>query len=386
MKVLFKLACITLAAVALVGCSLTHNTNSVSLNNSGHYYQYILPSYDEYLITTKRWLSKNRRFITANTGKELSMNMPFELGDRDNSEKAILLVHGLGDSPYSFSDLAVSLSQQGFYVQTLLLPGHGSKPEDLMLPTYQDWQSFVDHYANLLKQDFDDVWLGGFSTGGNLVTIHAIEQGDIDGLMLFSPGFQSKTPILEKLAPLAAVFFDGYEAEEKNIARYTSAPLNGAIAYSDSAEKVRELLEQNIVNVPTLIAISEADSIIDPVAVKDLYQTHFNNVANQLIWYGESTFNSPSIHTFSMKVDSLRVSTGSHMSPLFSPQNPYYGIGGERLMCMNSFDEDANIACENGAEVWYSAWGYEEDNKIHARLTWNPYYKELEQHMVKLVH
>lgn len=87
-----------------------------------------------------------------------------------------------------------------------------------------------------------------------------------------------------------------------------------------------------------------------------------------------------------MKVDSLRVSTGSHMSPLFSPQNPYYGIGGERLMCMNSFDEDANIACENGAEVWYSAWGYEEDNKIHARLTWNPYYKELEQHMVKLIH
>ena len=385
MKAFIRLTIIALTTLMIIGCALGQNTASVSLNNSGKYYQYIQPSFDDYLIKTKDWLSENRRFITANKNKELAMNMPFALGDKYNSEKAILLVHGLGDSPYSFSDLAVSLCKQGFYVQTLLLPGHGSKPEDLMLPTYKDWQEFVDHYANLLKQDFDDVWLGGFSTGGNLVTIHAIEHDDIGGLMLFSPGFQSKTPKLERLAPLAALLFDGYEAEEENIARYTSAPLKGAIAYSDSAVKVRALLKQNIVDVPTLIAISEADSVVDPHAVKDLYLTRFDNVTNQFIWYGESTFNFPSIRSFSMKVDSLRISTGSHMSLLFAPTNPYYGVEGEHLMCMNSFNEEANVACENGEEVWYSAWGYEEDDKIHARLTWNPYYQELEKYMVKLV-
>lgn len=384
MKSVINILLAALVASVITGCALLNTKSEEPLNNATNYYQYIQPTFSEYLASTRSWLSQNRAFISKDKSKELAMNMPFELGDKHGSKKAVLLVHGLGDSPYSFSDLAVSLNKQGFYVQTLLLPGHGSKPDDLMLPTYEDWQSFVDHYANLLKQDFDDVWLGGFSTGGNLVTIHAIEHGDIGGLMLFSPGFQSKTPKLERLAPLAALFFDGYKAEEKNMARYTSAPLRGAIAYSDSAVKVRGLLKKNLVTVPTLIAISEADSVVDPGAVKSLYLKRFDNPSNQLIWYGESEFDSPSIARFSMKVNTLRVSTGSHMSPLFSPNNPYYGIGGERLMCMNSFNEEANIACENGEQVWYSAWGYEEENKIHARLTWNPYYQELEEYMLKV--
>ena len=208
------------------------------------------------------------------------MNMPFELIPSQPTNKAVLLVHGLGDSPYSFSDVAQSLKQQGFYVQSLLLPGHGSKPDDLRLPEYDDWQAIVDHYAALLKHDYDEVWLGGFSTGGNLVTIHTIEQGDVDGLLLFSPGFQSKTPILERLAPLAALFFGGYEAEEDNAVRYTSAPIEGAIAYSDSAVKVRELLDDHLVDVPTLIVMSEADSVVDTPEIETLFRTRFKHPDN----------------------------------------------------------------------------------------------------------
>ncbi|MEC6909862.1 alpha/beta hydrolase [Photobacterium piscicola] len=65
------------------------------------------------------------------------MNMPFERGNK-HSNKAILLVHGLGDSPHSFSDLASTFAAQGFYVQVLLLPGHGSSPKDILLTTYSD--------------------------------------------------------------------------------------------------------------------------------------------------------------------------------------------------------------------------------------------------------
>ncbi|WP_300176697.1 hypothetical protein [uncultured Aliivibrio sp.] len=72
------------------------------------------------------------------------MNMPFERGDR-NSKKAILLVHGLGDSPYSFSDLATTFSEQGFYVQVLLLPGHGSKPEEGKAYARLTWNPYFDN-------------------------------------------------------------------------------------------------------------------------------------------------------------------------------------------------------------------------------------------------
>ncbi|WP_207301731.1 alpha/beta fold hydrolase [Alteromonas sp. KUL49] len=372
------------SVIGLVGCSVSHSASDDALHESSYYYDYIQPSFTEYVVATREWLVSNRNFISNNSDKELAMNMPSERGNKNTSRKAVLLVHGLGDSPYSFSDIGKSLEGEGFYVQTLLLPGHGSKPEDLMLPNYTDWQRIVDHYANLLKQDFDTVLLGGFSTGANLVTIHAIEQGNIDGLVLFSPGFQSKTPKLERLAPLAAVFIDGYKAEERNAARYTSAPLNGAIAYSNSAVKVRELLKDKTIDIPTLIAISEADSVVDPFAIKDLYLNRFNNPKNHMLWYGESEFTHDSITSLSMRLPDNRISTGSHMSPLFSPDNSFYGVGGEHKMCANSFDKNAVEACERGEGVWFSAWGYQEDGKIHARLTWNPYYRALEDAMSRL--
>lgn len=201
---------ITLLAMLLLLTACATNTRLTSLNDSEEYYDYIQPSFSEYLLETKVWLKENRAYLSAEQPQELAMNLPFELKPSKPTDKAILLVHGLSDSPYSFSDLAKTLQQQGFYVQVLLLPGHGSKPEDLMLPRYEDWQTMVDHYANLLKQDYDQVWLGGFSTGGNLVTIHSIENTGVSGLLLFSPGFQSRAPFMERLAPFISLFIDGY--------------------------------------------------------------------------------------------------------------------------------------------------------------------------------
>lgn len=358
------------------GCANTDRQTPEPLNASEQYYNYIQPSFPQYLRATRKWLTGNRNFISSDRNKEISMNMPFALSPGVPSDKAILLVHGLGDSPFSFSDLGPTLAKQGFHVQSLLLPGHGSKPEDLRLPAYADWQMIVDHYANLLKQQYAEVWLGGFSTGANLVTIHTIEQGGVEGLLLFSPGFVSQAPILEKFAPLAAVFHDGYAAEERNMARYTSAPIEGAITYSERAGRVRELLREGV-SAKAIIAVSEADSIVDPEAVYELYRKHFRNPHNRFVWYGERAFADRSVESLTMKVATSRVSTGSHMSPLFAPLNPYYGQKGARRMCMNSFDKEATRRCESGEDVWFAAWGYEEEGKIHARLTWNPYYARL---------
>ncbi|MBR9847694.1 MAG: alpha/beta fold hydrolase, partial [Algicola sp.] len=187
---IYYLAIVILTTVC-IGCSST-SISKTPLNQSGDYYNYIQPNFDRYLQETNTWLRNNRQYISSNHDKELDMNMPFEIIPKTATNKAILFVHGLGDSPYSFSDLANSMGEQGFRVQTLMLPGHGSKPEDMMQPSYFDWQAIVDHYANLLKNEYDEVWLGGFSTGANLVTIHAIERGNIQGLLLFSPGFQSQ--------------------------------------------------------------------------------------------------------------------------------------------------------------------------------------------------
>ncbi|GAL11562.1 hypothetical protein JCM19233_2552 [Vibrio astriarenae] len=48
-------------------------------------------------------------------------------------------------------------------------------------------------------------------------------------------------------------------------------------------------------------------------------------------------------------------------------------------------DSDAVSYCEQGGEVWWSAWGYQEEGKVYARLTWNPYYSDLESAMRHVV-
>lgn len=378
MTLLIRLGFLLLVTLS-ASCSVLHEQPSTPLHQSTQYYNYLQSDFTSYVDVTNTWLKNNRSFISDNHSQELSMNAPFLLKHPNGSDKAALLVHGLADSPYSFSDIAQTLYLQGFDVHVLLLPGHGSKPDDLMLPNYQDWQTIVDHYALQLKHSYSHLWLGGFSTGGNLVTIHALEKDGIDGLLLFSPGFQSRTPVLEKLAPLAAVFTDGYRAKERNLARYTSAPLNGAIAYSQSASRLRKLIADKPVDIPTLITMSELDSVVDPEAIETLFQERFTHQASQLIWYGEKHSVDNRVIPLTMKLPQAQISSGSHMSPLFAPSNTYYGTHGQHRMCINGFDKQAVASCEAGANVWFAAWGYEEEGKIHARLTWNPYYAVLEK-------
>ena len=171
MKLIKSVVLTSVTVLVVTGCSVLMKEHE-PLYRSANYYEYIQPTYAKYINITKNWLAHNRAYISKDSKKELTMNMPFELGEKEHSDKAILLVHGLGDSPYTFSDLAQTLKKQGFYVQTLLLPGHGSKPEDLKLPNYMDWQAMVDHYVNLLKQDFDNVWLGGYSRELSFRVLH----------------------------------------------------------------------------------------------------------------------------------------------------------------------------------------------------------------------
>ena len=126
MRLLTVIGWFVVAVILLSGCASQRQLQP--LHQSAEYYNYIQPSFTGYVDVSHQWLQQNRSFITTNREKELAMNGPYELKPRQATNKAVLLVHGLGDSPYSFSDLSQTLVNQGFHVQVLLLPGHGSKP------------------------------------------------------------------------------------------------------------------------------------------------------------------------------------------------------------------------------------------------------------------
>lgn len=336
-------------------------------------------SFARYQQETTRWVEQHRRFQTLNKAQELAWNTPSESLPAGTPRKGILLVHGLGDAPGTFSDVIPALTQQGFLVRTLLLPGHGTQPADLMPVSVDDWRRVVAEQAALLGRDVPEVYLGGFSTGGNLALEYAIQHPEIRGLVLFSPAIRSDEP-LDFLAPLLATFTDWLRpprpGRPQQIAtRYMRVPTNGLAQYYYSSASVRRLLSQKPYDKPVLVVLAQHDSVLDTAAILAQFDSAFPHPASRLIWYGNPPAQAVSDRVL-VRPDRLpewRISQFSHMSVLFSPDNALYGRAGTLPLCSNG-PTAVPDGCQTRTDVWYADWGYQESGKTHIRLTFNPYF------------
>ncbi len=338
-------------------------------------------SFAAYQAETRAWLAQHRQFQSGDTAAELGWNTPQEWRPAPASSKGILLIHGLGDSPWSFSDLGPLLAKQGFLVRTVLLPGHGTKPADLMDASIDDWRRVVREQAEILRRESGQVYLGGFSTGANLALEYAQDNPEIAGLLLFSPALKSDNPH-DWLTPLIAWARpwlrepDGSRPQQTPV-RYLNTPTNGFAQFYRSSASVRMGLMFKPYDKPALIVTVRHDSVLDVRYTLDAFQQRFTHPASRMIWYGEPPDDLPLPPRVVVRPDALpekRISQFSHMSVLFSPDNPLYGERGSQRFCWNGQTEDGLQQCLAGAEVWYSDWGYREPGKIHARLTFNPYF------------
>lgn len=344
-------------------------------------------SFSEYALQTKQQLVKNRYFLTEDKDAELQANLPTELkpDGKTHPLKGVLLIHGLGDSPYSFVDIAKSLQEKGFLVRTVLLPGHGSRPADMLNVDYQQWNDLVEKQVGLLKQEVDEVYLGGFSTGGNLAYSYAAQDEEIEGLMLFSPGFVSNEPFAFATPWISWIKPWLINVEPSNVTNYTRyfmVPTNGFAQYYNTTTQVTDKLAAQTYNKPVFMVLTEHDSVLDTKAIQDLFNTRFTHPSNQLIWFGSQPTsingNTRYIHSYNPE---LRISNMSHMGILFSPDNAYYGMNGSERICRNGSEmtDDEMARCQAGEEVWYSAWDGRANEHIHARLTFNPWYDQMVQ-------
>ncbi len=127
--------------------------------------------------------------------------------ERTDPEAVFVLIHGMSDSPYSLSNLALTLHERGGEVIGLRLPGHGTIPAGLLEATWQDMAAAVELAASEAERRAGTtapVYLVGYSIGAALAVHHslsALEGGanQVDGLILISPAIG-----LPRLARLAA--------------------------------------------------------------------------------------------------------------------------------------------------------------------------------------
>lgn len=109
------------------------------------------------------------------------------LGPED-SDRAILLVHGYVGSLKDFGALPDRLAEEGWRVRLLRLPGHGTRPRDLIGVTADDQINAVREELKDLKEAYDFVAIGGFSMGGALSTIAASKESP-GALVIAAPYF-----------------------------------------------------------------------------------------------------------------------------------------------------------------------------------------------------
>jgi alpha-beta hydrolase superfamily lysophospholipase len=119
----------------------------------------------------------NPKSVPARLALETVHNRSYELVPSGPPRGAVLLVHGLSDSPYSMRGMAETFLSRGFDVVVLRLPGHGTLPAALRDVAWQDWYAAVvlaARYTAGRAGTGNPFLAGGHSTGAALLSLYAV--------------------------------------------------------------------------------------------------------------------------------------------------------------------------------------------------------------------
>ncbi len=105
-------------------------------------------------------------------------NHSFVLMPTGEPKGAVVLLHGLTDSPYSVKRLALNYQQHGFVAVVPRLPGHGTAPGALTNVKWEAWLAatrLAVREATRLAGDNVPLHLVGYSNGGALAMKYALD-------------------------------------------------------------------------------------------------------------------------------------------------------------------------------------------------------------------
>ncbi|QFQ96651.1 alpha/beta fold hydrolase [Streptomyces phaeolivaceus] len=188
----------------------------------------------------------------------------------EGGEVGVLLCHGFTGSPQSLRPWAEYLAARGLTVALPLLPGHGTRWEDMRLTGWQDWYAEVDRELRVLRERCAHVFVAGLSMGGALALRLAAKHGDaVAGVMVVNPANKVHGPAAHAL-PLLRHFVPTTKGITSDIAKegveevgYGHVPLHAAHSLRNFLRLVDGELPQ--VTQPLLLLHSPRDHVVPPV-------------------------------------------------------------------------------------------------------------------------
>lgn len=186
----------------------------------------------------------------------------------DQGRVGILFLHGFTGSAYEGREFGFHFARKGYAVWVPLLPGHGTRPEDLENITYQEWLDASENYYRSMKEQYKKVIVCGQSMGGALA-LHLAAKYPIDALVTLAGAIVMKDWRL-KLLPLARKLIRyqykskgpdirSKEAKKKS-ATYHKYPIKSLVQFLKLLDYVKAELPK--VHSPALIIHSRRDHTI----------------------------------------------------------------------------------------------------------------------------
>lgn len=223
-------------------------------------------------------LQTEQPFTEELMGRKFGTTEPFFLeGSGEHADTVVLLIHGFTGSPSEFRRLGYYLNDLGYTVKAILLPGHGTTPEDMIHTGFLDWWRGVkDEFEELRQEGYQRVIPIGHSMGGLLSLKLAMEE-EVPGVVTLAAPIHlgSRTVIFAFLVQFFVKYISkrrppGADHAKSESLAYDKTPVPCVVHFRKLLFHVKRKLDR--VQVPLFIAQGELDRTSLPESAPFIYR------------------------------------------------------------------------------------------------------------------
>lgn len=293
-----------------------------------------LATFADYCAQSLTRVQQFNRLLDAQ-GILASKLAPREIQGSEKPQTAIILVHGLLDSPYYIDDLISHYAESSCLVRSLLLPGHGTVPGDLLNIKYTDWHECLEFCLNTLPDSIEHVCAIGFSTGASLALLHALQANSkIDSLVLLAPAAAIQNPLvaLSGWTAWLGSWWSRWQwlriVKDNDPGKYQSLPYNAIYQVYLLTKQLQLRLQTTELRQPLLLIQSADDQVVSVKAALDVFQRSQHPLSQCLYYSGEesSPLTDPRVTRIDSAFPEQNIMNFSHVCLPVSPQHPQYGV------------------------------------------------------------
>lgn len=187
----------------------------------------------------------------------------------DGGPVGVLVLHGFTGNPSSVRPLADAMVAAGHTVECPLLPGHGTRIEDMLPTRWADWSAEAEAAFGRLAARTERQVVAGLSMGGSLAIWLAVHHPEVAGLICVNPAVAADAGTVELVQAMADAGEEIMPAIGSDVAdpdvvesAYPGTPIAPLLSLFEVAGQLGHRLGE--VGCPVLLFTSPEDHVVPP--------------------------------------------------------------------------------------------------------------------------